>query len=177
VAGELHRELVERGRSWLRRQGCAIVFAELCVPTRYGELPDVIGWRDGLSLLIEAKATRADFLADRHKPFRCDPAMGMGDWRFYLTPPGIVTSDDLPNGWGLLWAHPRKIERVYGGPRGNACWHTERPFTANANSERHFLVSALRRLQLHHGVPELDALVHATYAQANPPQTRMAADE
>lgn len=164
MAGELHCELVERGRGWLRRQGCNIVFAELTVPTRYGELPDVLGWRDGLSILVEAKASRADFLADRHKPFRCDPAQGMGDWRFYLTPPGIVTADDVPNGWGLLWAHPRKIERVHGGPTGNACWHTERPFTANVHAERMFLVSALRRLQLHHGTEQWHSLVHATYA-------------
>jgi hypothetical protein len=164
MAGELHRELVERGRGWLRRQGCAIVFAELCVPTITGELPDVIGWRDGLSILIEAKASRADFLADKHKPFRADPTHGMGDWRFYLTPPGVVTAADVPDGWGLLWAHPRKIERVHGGAKGSCHWHIDRPFTANADVERKFLVSALRRLQLHHGVPMLDELIHATYA-------------
>jgi hypothetical protein len=158
-----HDELVDRGRSWLRRQGCAIVLAEFAANVYTGEQPDVLGWRDGLSLLVECKTSRSDFLADRRKKFRSQPDTGMGDWRFYLTPPGIVNVADLPPGWGLLWAHPRKIERVHGGPFGNSSWHAQRPFVANYAVERMMLVSALRRLQLHHGTAELDLLVHATY--------------
>lgn len=69
-----------------------------------GERPDAIGWRDGISILIECKASHADFLADRKKPFRAetDNQQGMGDWRFYLCPPEIIKPEELPEGWGLL---------------------------------------------------------------------------
>lgn len=155
-----HAELVARARSWLRRQGCAIVLTEFHANTE--EKPDAIGWRDGLSLLVECKASRSDFLADRRKPFRASG--GMGDWRFFLAPPGVAKAEDMAlyPGWGLLIAHPKKIESAHGGPIGNCLWHTDKPFQGNHNAERRLLVSALRRLQIHHGVAELDALVHAT---------------
>jgi hypothetical protein len=161
----MHAELVSRARSWLRRQGCGIVLAEFRALTP--EQPDALGWRDGLSMLVECKASRSDFLADRGKPFRADPSLGMGDWRFYLSPPGIVRSEDLPEGWGLLWAHPKKIERVHGGPAGNACYYRDRPFHGNRDAECRLLVSAMRRLQLHHGAA-FDDLVHATYESKKP---------
>lgn len=31
----------------------------------------------------------------------------MGTWRYYLCPEGIITLDDLPHGWGLLWVNKR----------------------------------------------------------------------
>lgn len=169
-----HAELVGRARGWLRRNGCNIVLAEFCASTP--EKPDAIGWRDGLSLLVECKVSRSDFFADRSKPFRADPTQGMGDWRFYLSPPGIVKPEYLPQGWGLLWAHPKKIERVHGGPFGNTCYYRDRPFQANRNAEIRLLVSAMRRLQLHHGTPEFDALVHATYESKNPRPETVAPD-
>lgn len=165
MPSQTHCDLVARGRSWLRRKGCAIVFTELYALTTTGELPDVIGWKSGFSILIEAKATRADFLSDKKKPFRKDPTLGMGNWRFFLTPPGVVEPSDVPEGWGLLWALPRTIKCVHGGPRHDWDWYSEQPFEGNSDIERVFLLSALRRLQLHHGVPRLDELIHATYAE------------
>ena len=48
---------------------CGVVLSEqACVS---GEMPDAIGWkRANHSVLVECKVTRADFLADRGKPFR-----------------------------------------------------------------------------------------------------------
>lgn len=31
----------------------------------------------------------------------------MGTWRYYMCPEGIITLDDLPHGWGLLWVNKR----------------------------------------------------------------------
>ena len=68
-----------------------------------GETPDVIGWKGRCrSVLIECKVSRADFLADREKPFRKDPSLGMGCERFYLTPAGLIRPAELPGKWGLL---------------------------------------------------------------------------
>jgi hypothetical protein len=89
------------------------------------EIPDAIGWlRSGISLLIECKASRGDFLSDAVKPSRrsgkagvsggpepsnAEPPIkpprkteGLGAYRFYLAPSGLLHPDELPEGWGLL---------------------------------------------------------------------------
>ena len=149
----LHQELVLRGERWMRSRNCGVVIRD---PFRsYNrEQPDVLGWRDGVSLLIEVKVSRADFLADANKPFRIDPSEGMGDWRFYLCPPGIIKPDDLPSGWGLLYAKEKIISAVSGVP-GNGRWHTAKPFTGNKNAENIVLYAALRRLTLRGYLPEV----------------------
>ncbi|STM09174.1 Uncharacterised protein [Escherichia coli] len=40
-------------------------------------------------MLIEAKCSRADLLADRKKRFRKNPSLGMGDWRFFISEPEL----------------------------------------------------------------------------------------
>jgi len=96
-----HAQLVERAVRWLRRYRCGVVLSEqACVS---GEMPDAIGWKQAChSVLVECKLTRADFLADRSKPFRQKPEKGVGSERFYLAPAGLVKIEELPAGWGLL---------------------------------------------------------------------------
>lgn len=139
-----HDELVRRAERWLRNKGCAVTIRDqMRALTISGEQPDAIGWRDGVSILIECKVTRSDFLADRKKPFRTGPG-GMGDWRYFLCAPGVIEREDLPEGWGLLWATPRSIEERFGVP-GNCGWHNS-PFQGCRTNENLLLVSALRRL-------------------------------
>lgn len=141
-----HPELVTLAEKWLWRQGCGVVFAELSTLAT-PETPDAIGFRTTTSILVECKASRADFLADKNKPFRRDPSRGMGDWRFYLTPKGLVTKDELPEGWGLIEVG-RSVRRTHGGPKGNI-WTSGQPFTSNKAAEQALLYSALRRLAGH----------------------------
>lgn len=141
-----HGDLVARAERWLKNQGCGVVFRdEFKAATGNGELPDAIGWRDGLSILVECKASRADFLADKGKPFRQAPELGMGDWRFFLCPPEIITVSDLPEGWGLLYAHQKQIKKVHGVP-GNCSWWRDKPFNGNKRCETQMMYSALRRM-------------------------------
>lgn len=143
-----HDELVLRGEKWLEKEGCKVVIRDECrIYVESGERPDVIGWRAGVSIVVEVKISRGDFLQDRGKEFRLDPSLGMGDWRFYLCPQGIINPSDLPAGWGLLYAYPKIIKRVYGVPT-NCLWSTEKPFVGNRQCENMLLVSALRRLAL-----------------------------
>ncbi|WP_280568201.1 hypothetical protein [Chromohalobacter sp. 296-RDG] len=143
-----HDELVMRAERWLKTMGCGVVFNDKFRAANHsGEEPDAIGWRDGLSLLVECKASRSDFLADRKKRFRRDPADGMGDWRFMMCPPGMIAADELPEGWGLLYVHPRKVEKVHGVP-ANTQWWISKPFEANKRSETQLMYSALRRLSI-----------------------------
>jgi len=106
-----HAHLVDRAVRWLRHYRCGVVLSEqACVS---GEMPDAIGWKQAChSVLVECKITRADFLADRAKPFRQKPEKGVGSERFYLTPPGLMKLDELPPGWGLLEFRHGRVEIV-----------------------------------------------------------------
>lgn len=89
-----HTELITLSAAWLRAQNCSVVITDM---THGGsETPDAIGWQRTDSILIECKASRADFLADRHKPFRRDPERGMGMLRYYATPEGLLKPEDRP---------------------------------------------------------------------------------
>lgn len=107
-----HAQLVSLAERWLRRRyRCGIVLSEQSCAS--GETPDVIGWKGKCrSVVVECKISRADFLADREKPFRRDPSQGMGCERFYLAPRGLIEVAELPKGWGLLECKGREISLV-----------------------------------------------------------------
>jgi len=106
-----HAKLVAMAVQWLRRYRCGVVLSEqACVS---GEMPDAIGWKKAChSVLVEGKVSRADFLADRVKPFRQKPGIGVGCERYYLAPRGVIRVEELPAGWGLLEVLGREIERI-----------------------------------------------------------------
>lgn len=94
-----HEDLVEVGRRWLASKA-PIVITEMSNGTT--ETPDVIGWIGGFSTLIECKTSRSDYYADKQKPFRRNPSYGIGDYRYFLAPKGLICVEGLPSGWGLL---------------------------------------------------------------------------
>lgn len=107
-----HAQMVEKAVRWLRWYRCGVVLSEqACVS---GEMPDAIGWKQACrSVLVECKVSRADFLADREKPFRLKPEKGVGSERFYLMLPGLIKIDELPSGWGLLQCRRDRIEMLH----------------------------------------------------------------
>ena len=108
-----HSDLVERAVRWLRNsENCGVVIAE--ARNCGAEQPDAIGWKYGghYSVLVECKVSRPDFFADRKKTFRKAWAFGVGRHRYYMTPPGLVTRDEVPAGWGLLEVSPRNVRRI-----------------------------------------------------------------
>lgn len=149
-----HADLVSVAERWLHRQHCGVVFRELRASTPTGEQPDAIGWRHHISILVECKATRSDFLADSRKKFRANPASGCGDWRFYLSPPKVITPDDLPPNWGLLWAQGKRVRQITGVP-SNTGWHQAAPFHGDKTSEVAMMYCALRRLSLRGQLPSI----------------------
>lgn len=98
-----HAELVLIASKQLTKWRCLPVCTELSTQNSSGEIPDAIGWLARCSILIECKVTRRDFLKDRGKIFRYDlPTAGMGDFRFYFTPPGVIKeAGEIPAGWGV----------------------------------------------------------------------------
>jgi hypothetical protein len=137
-----HQQLVRLGVQWLRRNyRCGIVLSEQSCAS--GETPDVIGWkRKCRSVLIECKISRADFIADREKPFRKDPAVGMGCERFYLAPAGLVHPDELPAKWGLLEGKGRDVRMVVKPAR-----NSQRSATG-LMWEMNLLLASLRRVEV-----------------------------
>jgi hypothetical protein len=138
-----HASLVALGVRWLSRQS-STVFYEFAAVVK--ENPDVIGWSNGLSTLIECKATRADFLRDSKKTTRNSPKIAMGQRRYYLCPPEVIKLEDVPKKWGLLWAEKGHIT-VKKQARGNP----DRSLIA----ELRFLNSMLRRAQIRIGTRPL----------------------
>ena len=106
-----HGDLVERAVRWLRNsERCPLVIGDFRWLS--GECPDAMGWSArGVSTLIECKASRADFYADRRKGWRHN-GRGVGDRRFYFTPKGLVRPDELPDGWGLLEVWGQQVRRI-----------------------------------------------------------------
>ena len=125
---------------WLRSYRCGVVLSEqACVS---GEMPDAIGWKQTChSVLVECKVSRGDFLADREKPFRRNPELGVGCERFYFAPRRLIRVAELPVGWGLLEVHGREVEIV-------------KPSAKNLRRERGFgyemnlLLASLRRVEV-----------------------------
>lgn len=147
----IHAGLVDIGRRWLRRQGFSVVATELSA-TGSIEQPDVIGFRATCSAIVEAKASRADFFADLKKPHR-SASVGLGLYRFYLCPEGLLRPEEVPARWGLLYATPRKIVEVRkpsgnlwpSAGRGPASW-LDFQHELDHSAERAILFSIARRL-------------------------------
>jgi hypothetical protein len=154
-----HATLVARAVLWLERQKrCGFVLSEM--HCNWIESPDAMGFTSKHSILIECKTSRSDFARDRKKASRRD-GIGMGVFRFYLTPANLVKSyefdtlisgEEAPvhggrglykwgsSGWGLLWYHAESdsVRMIRPSQR----------FDVNLRAENLFLCSALRRVQL-----------------------------
>ena len=135
-----HSQLVEEAVAWLRSYRCGVVLSEqACVS---GEMPDAIGWkRANHSVLVECKISRADFLADREKPFRGNAALGLGCERFYLVPAALICAEELPAGWGLLEYRNRKIEMTKPSAKNLRS-------TKGLSYEMNLLLASLRRVEI-----------------------------
>lgn len=133
----LHYQLCCEGAKWLRRQkknnercrkkscfrteacGCCFkykyVAVELC--TWNSENTDVWGLGNfSDSVVIEVKTSHSDFLADRKKWCRSEHAetsgLQAGRLRWYLCPEGVISKDELPDRWGLLYWDGKKVYPV-----------------------------------------------------------------
>jgi hypothetical protein len=135
-----HAQLVEKAVQWLRSYRCGVVLSEQACAS--GEMPDTIGWKRAChSVLVECKISRADFLADREKPFRQKSHLGMGCERYYLAPAGLLDLADLPAGWGLMEYGQRRVSVVRASAKN----------LRSANGFRHemnLLLASLRRVEV-----------------------------
>jgi hypothetical protein len=125
MADFTHNKLNDIALKWLKRSfqnggvGCHISLPEVGSIDRYGgERVDAFGYRwgfDGGSTVVEVKVSRSDYLADAKKPHRINPSHGIGEFRYYMCPEGLISLDELPANWGLLWVGPRNKVTVMTG--------------------------------------------------------------
>ena len=111
-----HSELCDLAVRWLKRansaggHGCHVAVSEIASGWS-GEIPDAIGFRVGApdsgSVVVEVKVSRQDFKADMQKPHRNGAVVGLGNWRYYMCPEGIIKKSDLPPKYGLLYVNSR----------------------------------------------------------------------
>jgi hypothetical protein len=135
-----HAQLVQLAVKWLRRARCGVVLSEQACLS--GEMPDAIGWKRAChSVVVECKISRADFLADRDKPFRKDPKQGLGCERFYLAPAGLIRREELPAGWGLLEVRNRSVELVHSSAK-------DLRSQTGFRYEMNLLLASLRRVEV-----------------------------
>ncbi len=135
-----HRELCQRGGKWLKNHSqntlvpnCGIVAVELFTQVET-EMPDIIGWCSWCSVMIEVKVQRSDFLQDFKKPFRQICADGVGELRFFLCPENMISENELPENWGLLYETKRGIKIIKIAERQRT----------NLAAERNMLTSYIR---------------------------------
>lgn len=110
-----HSELCDIAVKFLKRSGnglkCQIAVSEMQTSYYSGEQVDAFGYRciepHRGSYMIEVKVSRSDFLADGKKPHRMDPAKGVGKYRAYMCPEGIIQPEEIPHGWDLFWVNDR----------------------------------------------------------------------
>ncbi|MBT0554279.1 hypothetical protein [Riemerella anatipestifer] len=138
-----HNDLVEIGYKWVVKR-CGVALKEH--KTICDEIPDVLGFNQHGSFLLEAKTSISDFLVDKNKPFRTNPDDGVGDWRFFITPKGLITVDKLPPNWGLIEVSDNgKVASIY-NPFGKGNIYLQwAKCKKNFKKEYLFLYSALKK--------------------------------
>lgn len=146
-----HKQLVEIGRKWLSGKS-PIVFAEI---SSCNEEPDILGVNCNIklvknkieshnygSVLIECKASRSDFKGDAKKSFRRMPTTGIGQYRYYLAPQGLIQENEIPYNWGLLEVDKKRIKII----------KMALPYMEyNLKNEMRIMISAMRRLKIEDG--------------------------
>lgn len=140
-----HEELVNIGRIWLMkpvagRPACTLAITELT--TGETETPDCLGWSSSISVMVECKTSRGDFLSDKKKYFRRIPDMGVGMYRYYLVPAGLVSKAEVPENWGLIEVNEKGKTR---------CVKRALAQEANHKAEVTMLLSLIRRVEIKPG--------------------------
>jgi hypothetical protein len=134
-----HKELVRAAVRWLTgTQHCGAVLAE--ISTSAMENPDAIGWQTHKSIVVECKASRADFLANKNKPcIRIGHLVG--NERYFICEPFVIKPEDLEGtDYGLII-----VDGGYSRVKIRAKFRALD--SGEHQDERTMLVSALRRIQ------------------------------
>jgi len=93
-----HAVLVRVATVWLQ-QNHTVVATE--ITTAVNEIPDAIGFKNYETTVVECKTSKTDFIRNSKKTHERG-GYGVGNKRWFLVPKGLVSVDEVPEGWGLL---------------------------------------------------------------------------
>lgn len=144
-----HDQLCERAVRWLRGSWkCDPAWKEpqSAFP---GEVPDAYGLGPRGSTVIECKVSRSDFLADKAKRHRKNPAVGMGDHRIYLAPPGCIQEEDFGINADPRWGWLEVVNR-----RSVVWKRNPKPFRSNFERHEHRLLRSLMKRAMLSATPQ-----------------------
>lgn len=97
-----HKEVAIKATKFAQRIfGCPIGAWEFCGGWNKEKCDGFIV-NSRFSFLIEAKVSRQDFKKDAQKDFRKNENQGVGDFRLYACPKGLLSLEELPEKWGLI---------------------------------------------------------------------------
>lgn len=143
--GKLHDYLCKVAVNWLLNMGCMIAVDEI---TTYAtsERCDAIGFSGAHAVVVEVKTSRADFFRDAKKHHKITNN-AMGNYRYYMTLKGLISVEELPEGWGLIEVENGRCS-VKAGHKKISPWYDEHPFPiSNTRGEIGLLCSLVRRLR------------------------------
>lgn len=150
-----HAELCQKAVNWLKRghtaggYGCPNAFSEIPAGSNGGEIPDAIGIKtaEGIeTIVVEVKVSVSDFKADGKKPHRKNPVMGMGNYRYFLCPKGLIDISELPDKWGLIEVGDRGVLTVVHGHKAEGASRKNFWFESNRDAELSLCSIMLARL-------------------------------
>lgn len=154
ATNSLHYSLCLEGAKWLRsrknHEGWQSPWKYVWVePGLVGENPDIWAYNGERTICVEVKVSHADFLADRRKWCRSDEnARKVGSYRYYLAPRGVISPDELPEGWGLLEWDGTETRGRYNIARTVVAPTVHKP----TEGDLHIIGSLLRREKLREGI-------------------------
>lgn len=138
-----HSDLVNKAASWVSKRFEITIKEKSCG----WEIPDVVGISLSKSIMVECKVSRSDFHADKNK-FSRNKIDGhdkmLGNYRIYCCPAGLLTTDDIPDDWGLLEVFPSGFvklrDNIFFGT--GIYWHS---LSGDGyRQERHLLFTSMR---------------------------------
>ena len=103
-----HEQLAASGAAWLKRNGFLVVASNRSA-LGCRQRADVIGFRSHCSAMIEAKVRRADFVADLKQPHHLSGGVGL--YRFYICPSGLISAEELPARRGSYMSMPTALPK------------------------------------------------------------------
>lgn len=151
-----HAELCTKAANWLKRghtsggYGCPNAFSEIPAGSNGGEIPDAIGIKtaEGIeTIVIEVKVSVQDFKSDHKKPHRKKPESGMGNYRYYMCPEGMIQISDLPDKWGLIEVGERGVITVVHGHKAKGSTFDDFWVDSNRDAELSLCSIMLARLR------------------------------
>lgn len=150
----LHYNLCLEGAKWLfsrkNHEGWQSPWRYVWVePSLVGENPDIWAFNGERTICVEVKVSHADFIADKKKWCRKEEnTRKVGCYRYYLAPKGVISNNELPDGWGLLEWDGTIIRGKYNIVRTVVAPIVHKP----SEGDLHIIGSLLRREKLRHGI-------------------------